>query len=468
MADILTLEKGKLKKVNCLLNQGTVLGDQILLYDFDENNNLIIDSWNNLIDIIPKKYISSENRLCKVDRRYALTSKKEDLLKIILNNKREIDSEKNRRINIISLCPTFSCNLACTYCFERAFGINSNINCDSEGLIDTAKKFIITSQTTEPDVPVMIELFGGEPLQLGRRDFVQKCCNLVRSLSCGISIVSNGYNLFDFADLFVQYRDVIKNISVTLDGTEKRHNSLRITKDGSGTFAQISKSIDLILSLGLPIRVCTNIDKNSLSDLPGLLEYIEKSGWLNYKDFQVEIGRILDCYNVGNPNIIEEYKIQNLLLTLFGTEKPAWLHAGFVKSTEKPLKKLGAFFGEGEIGKGRFNYCWATSDIIRGIYLGPDGSFYRCTVTVGNPTYEVGKINNDDFYSYRDIWHQDIFSLPDRCLKCPIGGYCNGGCLIERNRKDMQEICNYELRNFYGFLREILIPQLKKRINKNE
>lgn len=46
------------------------LGPNIFIRPFDDNNSLVIDSWNNIIDIAPKDAIDPSTRLCRIAGRY--------------------------------------------------------------------------------------------------------------------------------------------------------------------------------------------------------------------------------------------------------------------------------------------------------------------------------------------------------------------------------------------------------------
>lgn len=47
------------------------------------------------------------------------------------------------------------------------------------------------------------------------------------------------------------------------------------------------------------------------------------------------------------------------------------------------------------------------------------------------------------------------------CLNCYIGGFCGGGCVLERDARGLQ-ICENELETFNRFINEAILPNLKK------
>jgi hypothetical protein len=46
-------------------------------------------------------------------------------------------------------------------------------------------------------------------------------------------------------------------------------------------------------------------------------------------------------------------------------------------------------------------------------------------------------------------------------MNCSIGGFCAGGCVIEKETRGFDAICKYEKENFDEFIRTIAIPKLK-------
>lgn len=435
------------------------LGPNIFIRPFDDNNSLIIDSWNNIIDIAPKDAIDPSTRLCRIAGRCfpKTNDSKSELESIAFDSEYH---ELQRGINVISLCPTFSCNLACTYCFERAFDLQEPQSAENNmsSMLEEAAVFVQEAKRLYPNNPTVIELFGGEPLQHKTRNFVSNVLKLAREESVGVSIVTNGYDLLSFLDLFVLFRDVLKSVSVTLDGTAQIHNTARVTKNGKGSFEAIKRSVDAMTELRLPIRVCSNVSKLSIDSLEQLILFVKNSGWTTSPFFQFEIGRVYDRYATNRNNEVYEYEIQRKLIEIFENYRPKWLISGFMKSTEFPSKILGVDFGQNEYGKERFAYCWATSNIIRGYYLSPDMQRYRCTTTVGNHKFRLPE--NEQSVNTSHSWLNPIEHRSEKCLQCPIGGYCNGGCQVERHFKSAEAICDYELTNFLKFVDCVAIPRI--------
>lgn len=51
------------------------------------------------------------------------------------------------------------------------------------------------------------------------------------------------------------------------------------------------------------------------------------------------------------------------------------------------------------------------------------------------------------------------------CLSCNIGGFCGGGCVLEREARGKQ-ICFNEKKTFERFIDEIIVPIVKNVFDK--
>jgi len=81
---------------------------------------------------------------------------------------------------------------------------------------------------------------------------------------------------------------------------------------------------------------------------------------------------------------------------------------------------------------------------------------------LGKRTYRGG----DDYLAYEDTWKEHTCFSNINCLNCEIGGFCGGGCAIEKQTKGFDSICLYEKENFQSFIREIAIPHIKEMLHE--
>lgn len=429
---------------------------------------VVIDSLFGLVDIVEEMYIkfSGENIFTNIKDRYSNINTEEGIELIQKYYIRQFEKNKaKRKILSLSICPTFSCNLACTYCFEKDY-------CKSNELmtIETLQKIeshfsreIDKMKGEYPDAFINLELFGGEPIQKKNKEIIMEFLRFAREKGCGVSIISNGYELKEFVPELVQYRDIIGEICVTLDGIKKYHDKLRISADKKGSFDKIVEAIDLYLKLGINIRVATNVCKDNLKSLSALFEFYKERGWLASKYFGVYIGRVFSRRTALVPeNILYEGEIIEEVQKIFPNDNPKWLQLSFIKVAEYLAKQIGVHYNQDEYGKARYHYCWATSPILLGYYVDGEMNTYRCTTTVADTQYSLGKLEEITYNSYlqNDFFHQNIFSNSE-CMSCKIGGFCGGGCVMEKEHRG-EQVCAYEKQSFDDFIERIFKPRLKE------
>ena len=110
-----------------------------------------------------------------------------------------------------------------------------------------------------------------------------------------LAVVTNGYNLKEYAEILS--RGQIREVQVTLDGTEKIHNDRRPLKNGLGTFDAIVEGIDETLGKNIPINLRVVVDKDNIGELPGLAKFAEQKGWTKDPLFKTQLGRNYELHS---------------------------------------------------------------------------------------------------------------------------------------------------------------------------
>jgi uncharacterized protein len=441
--------------------------------DIIKNNTVVIDSLFNILDIVNNSHIKTNNKntMINIANRYSDPFSSEGRKTIEEKYKAQFVDKPKRKVCYFSLCPSFSCNLACTYCFEEDYNIKHKKVINRENLkiaLEKIKIEILRIREKEPETDIKLELFGGEPIQRSNISIVEIYLNFAREQKCSVSIVTNGYELRDHVLTLIKYRDVISQISLTLDGPENIHNSMRVTQNNKGSFEKITEAIDLYLRLKINVSVATNVCRENINSLKDLFEFYYKKNWINYPNFTAYIGQVASRTSKKiKSNVLYEGEILEKILKIFPDKKSKWLKASFLKITEQIASSLGVSFGQNEYGKAKYHYCWSSSPIYCGYYFGPNLETYRCVVSVGNQKYSLGDIRNVNYKSFSSsIFNRNIFSNKD-CLTCNIGGFCSGGCVLERLCRGKQ-MCQYEHNCFEDFVNRIVKSQLKNLLSNKE
>lgn len=170
---------------------------------------------------------------------------------------------------------TSRCNLRCKHCGS---------NCSSHGEALTVTDVRNTLKTLRSEHPVIC-LTGGEPLL--HPDFFE-IANTVRDMGFLWGMTTNATMIDDRFALRLK-ESGLSTVSVSLDGMESSHDSLRGQK---GAWRLALRGIEALKNVGFEPQVTTVFHKNNFSDLEPLYSYLCKIGITAWRPINVEpIGR---------------------------------------------------------------------------------------------------------------------------------------------------------------------------------
>lgn len=345
-----------------------------------------------------------------------------------------IDSRDKDEIQIFFVT-NYSCNFACTYCYQDQYN-----NPNQELSNDIIDAFFSYVEKEFAGRKKYITIFGGEPLLNSpkQKALITHLLNKANESKLEISFVTNGYSLEDYSILF--RKGNIREIQVTLDGTENIHNSRRFLKGGDGTFDKIVRGIDASLENHIDINLRMVVDKENIGNLPELARFAIVKGWTKSLYFKTQIGRNYELHHCqSSPEKL--FERVSLFESIFELTKQHPHLAEFYK----PAYSVAKFLSEnGELPDPLFDSCPACKTEWAFDYT---GQIYSCTATVGKSEESLGS-----FYPgitrKNDIIHQwenrDVTSIPE-CKDCPVQLACGGGCgSIAKNRTG--NICTADCR----------------------
>ena len=170
---------------------------------------------------------------------------------------------------------TNRCNLNCKHCGS---------NCTSIGQTLTIEDVESTLRTIKFDKP-MICLTGGEPMLHPAFYEIAKC---VRSNGFYWGMTTNG-TLIDAAAALKLRQAGMSTVSVSLDGMEQSHDSLRRHK---GAWQLALRGLQAIQEAGFEPQVTTVLHQDNFDDLEPLYDLLCKMGIKSWRPINVEpIGR---------------------------------------------------------------------------------------------------------------------------------------------------------------------------------
>jgi uncharacterized protein len=345
-----------------------------------------------------------------------------------------IDSRDKDEIQIFFVT-NYSCNFACTYCYQDQY--TNPVQGLSAEVIDAFFSYVRREFAGRKKY---ITIFGGEPLLNSpkQKELISQILERSVESDLEVSFVTNGYFLEEYSQILGKGK--IREIQVTLDGTEKIHNKRRFLKGGDGTFNKIVRGIDSCLGNKIDINLRMVIDKENINNLTELAQFAIYRGWTKNPYFKTQVGRNYELHHCqSDPDklfdrvaifeaIYELTKVHPHILEFY---KPAYSVAKFISEN-------------GDLPDPLFDSCSACKTEWAFDYT---GQIYSCTATVGKSDESLGTfypvVTRSD--SIIEEWERrDITSIPE-CEDCPVRLACGGGCgSVARNRTG--EICSTDCR----------------------
>ena len=334
-------------------------------------------------------------------------------------------------MNLI-IAPTFDCNFACIYCFEKDV-----IKSESKMSFEIQDKLVdFINKNAKGLTKLNVNWYGGEPLaafdvitSLSAR-IIQLCAE--NNIEYSSEMITNGYMLNK--DVLSRIKELcISSIQITLDGTKEIHDARRPLKGGLPTFDTIVNNLRLCKDyLDYKVMLRINIDKDNECEVSKINRLLEENGLhevvlpylgivTNSNDCTPESA----CYSVAEASDLMLY---------YNTQNQEISNKSFPKQ------------------KG--NYCCA--DRYADFVVAPDGKLYKCFNDIGIDKYAVGDLTNE---SYSNTSFEYSYMLYDptkdkKCTACKLLPICMGGCPRKRILNE-GERCIIEKYNFENYLKSV-------------
>ncbi|HBX52842.1 MAG: hypothetical protein A2275_17670 [Bacteroidetes bacterium RIFOXYA12_FULL_35_11] len=388
----------------------------------DSNDFFMVNPLSGNADILTEKEVMAfqngkfENTDELMGKGYIVDPLKEQML---FNYKyiRSLESKNGDEIQIFFV-PNYSCNFACSYCYQDMYEQAKDLS--DANMIDAFFNYI---SDAFKDRQKYITIFGGEPLLASeaQKQNIKNIISKAKIYNLGIAVVTNGYHLTEYIDILKQ--GIIREIQVTLDGTKEIHDKRRFLKNKSGTFDKIVEGIDACIDAKLPVNLRIVVDKENIDDLPALAKFAISKGWTNSVFFKTQLGRNYELHHCQEENSrlftrIEMYEnIYNLIKKypeIIEFHKPAFSISKFIFENEELPEPL-------------FDSCPACKTEWAFDYT---GKIYSCTATVGKDGEELGTFYPQVFLDENKIkeWQQRDITCIKECKECSLQLACGGGC----------------------------------------
>ena len=416
-------------------------GAKALVYDSITGNKIIVNSDALKVIEMIRKGRKAEDILREYDAPCM-----ENLTDILVSKKlffagqeadvsalKGIDEEKIRSgglLRHLRLNITESCNLDCTYCYEKESAVfTKRRKMDWEVAKRSIDSFIkVIKQNNQKSVS--IRFFGGEPLlnwPLIKRSIAYiKECGL-GGASVTFTVNTNGTLLSE--EIIKLFRDHNVYISLSLDGVEEENDQFRKFRDGRGIFNILDKKIMLLARHKARFGVAVVFYDQNLPHLHKLIDYIKKKQ--EETSYRISV-------NFSPLARINRQDMDNLA----AADKAAYLVKAIKYAGQQGVQCFG--------GISHFPFTKLLYG-VRGAFCGgvgaefsidPEGNVYPCS----GLDIKLGHLDTFmdifDTPAYTNIAARRQGNLP-HCKDCAIEGFCAGGCLadVQYSDGDIYGVC---------------------------
>ncbi len=326
------------------------------------------------------------------------------------------------------VCPTYSCNLACTYCFEST-DLRARPEVMTARQVDHLFAALRRMAAEQSGRQCQIVLFGGEPLLPITKGAVEKIVTAAAQEGYPVSIATNGTHLPRFAALLRDHPGVVRGAQITLDGPEAVHNARRKHADDRGSFAEVMRGVEMCFEVGLEVNLRVNLDAQNVGSLEELTQLFEERGWSGRDGFRCQLAPVTDHLGTSSyPFMMREDALVEPVLE-FQRRRPELLNVldfQLFRVLQHLLTTVERRDRRSTMP--RFHYCEADRGDV--VTFGPDGLIYVCPESLGVPENAIGAYSPR--YRLRPDrvkrWERrSVLDLPE-CQQCDIATFCGGGC----------------------------------------
>jgi len=304
----------------------------------------------------------------------------------------------------VTLMPTLSCNLACTYCFQKDHPAAGRMSGETEtaALTWIARKVVASGARR-----LLVLYIGGEPLL--RKNFLVRTARALsaalrpRGIAFQWEITTNGVGLDSglLRDLLACGPGAVK---VTLDGDRATHDAARVHRDGRGSFDDVFGALVAVAREcpGVALRIGGNLRPGAAASCERLLERLEVAGlagrfeWIRFKPV---VGAEAGCGSSCGAQAAETDHLTQLAV-----------RRGVSRETPRGIDAVTPC-----------ELHWKRSFVID-----PAGRVYRCLAVAGRPELALGSVHTDELapdpLTAGRPWERV-------CGDCPFVPVCLGGCL---------------------------------------
>ncbi|MCB1215021.1 MAG: SPASM domain-containing protein [Deltaproteobacteria bacterium] len=310
----------------------------------------------------------------------------------------------------VTVTTTMSCNLRCTYCFEKDQLGKARMSPET---MDKTVEWIKERLASMGAKRLNLLFFGGEPLlnieAIKRISGVLNVYCRDKGIEFSSGAITNG--IFLTPTLVDQLKEWgLSWVKITFDGNEESHDKRRIYRGGKGTFKRIFDNLEAV-SGRLKICIGGNFDQETVFSFKGLIDKLAHSKFkddITYTNFKPI-----------SPAMVEK-----------GGESNACSKCVYKDQEIKDMLELRDYSTKQSLPSSGLNDLGICEFYNRhSLVIGVGGELYKCSAFVGQSSTVIGSLESQE---YNQLGNQMLsVSKPfetEGCRDCSFNPVCGGGC----------------------------------------
>lgn len=311
----------------------------------------------------------------------------------------------------ITLSLTHRCNLACRYCYAGRSDKPDMQLSTAQQCIDTALASLPAGKS------LYLGLFGGEPLLRFDliRDIVAHAYRRTPETSAPIRIGITTNGTLVSPEILDYVADQGINLCFSIDGPEDVHNRNRCRRNGSGSFAEVVRNLELAIQRLGVVEVNAVVGPDTLADVPRTIDFLTDLG-VRVIHLSPDIkatwpseacDRFDNIYRQAAEQYITCYQRGiEIALNLIDSKAILFVKGGYSASDTCAM-------GDGEWG------------------VAPSGNLYPCERFIGeddDPTFSLGNIRTGLNPARRCALRLKRGNRREECSNCLYKRFCMSWC----------------------------------------
>lgn len=316
-----------------------------------------------------------------------------------------------------------TCNLACSYCYQKDLGKDIQARMTEDTLAQTIRQVL-----GEFGSVIRFIWHGGEPLIAGV-PFFRAALKLQEEYrqpgqTLFNTVTTNGTLLTpELANLFSSFR---VRIDISLDGPPAVHNLHRLQSNGEGSYERTWTGLELARDAGILGETLVTVTSQTVTALDQTFSFLLQNRILNF-----DLSPCLQTQDRKTTTLTLKEEQYPFLMQLF----QRWW------DLDDPAVKARPFWGVAErlLGGDGLSCPIRASGRNRILGVEWDGSLFPCYQYAGRPDWYFGKITEGPMalrkamgsQRYRTM-RREMRRLPEECVSCQWKDFCLGGCPAHR------------------------------------